>query len=79
MVKNLLYKEIERIESQLNLKLKQNYTKYNNESRINKSTSTNDFQNSKFLNLTYEKFSHRIENQIEDKIKGQIGKKYMIK
>ena len=78
LVKNLLYEEIERIESQLNLKLIQNSTKYNNESRINKSTSTNDFQNSKFLKLTYDKFSHRntnLEDKIEGTIKRKIGKK----
>ena len=80
LVKNLLDEEIDSITNKLNFLFNQDLTKYNNESKINKSTSTNEFNNLKFLNQTYENFSHRknnLEMNIEEKIKKKIEKKVL--
>ncbi len=74
LVKNLLYEELDIISDKLNFNFNQGSTRYNNNYKINKSTSTNEINELKFLNKTYDKFSYVTTNpeNIEEKIKKKI-------
>ena len=76
-VKNLLNEELDIISNKLNFTFNQDSAKYNNNYKINKSTSTNEINELKFLNKTYDKFSYITTNteNIEEKIKKKIEKK----
>ena len=74
LVKNLLYEELDIISDKLNFNFNQDSTRYNNNYKINKSTSTNEINELKFLNKTYDKFSYVTTDpeNIEEKIKKKI-------
>ena len=78
LVKNLLDEEIKIISHKLNIAINLNISKFINESKINKSTSTDELPEYKFLNKTYDKFSYVTTNtdiNIEQKIKKNIENK----
>ena len=78
LVKNLLDEEIKTISYKLNIAINPHISKFINESKINKSTSTNELPEYKFLNKTYDKFSYITTNtdiNLEQKIKKNIENK----
>ena len=72
-VKNLLDEEIDLINKKINNN-ESEISKINNDCKLNKSTSTEDIPNLKFLNETYDKFSHTTANS-EKKIEQIFMKK----
>ena len=78
LVKNLLDEEIDILSNKLKSNMGQNILQNSKDSKINKSTSTNDFQMFKLLNQTYDKISDTTTNSeinFNEKIKKKIENK----